>query len=264
MISMENRKNIFWCLILILLPYSLSGFDIPLRFSGRAFLGKYLNSDTSRYNMDASVKLYCTVIEQGPFSFFLDYQDDLDMAHQKGGVSLDPRYAHYYITGGFNYLNKAIYIAGYLIHDCIHDIDYDTPGTPVFNRFRIRIAAPDFHPLLRLKSTKRFIWSIDLGAYPHWKYHGWDINAGGDYRYDILVKSRLSIFKNSLFGVELAPEFHFTWGDTSLYHQHLARLQLYYSNLSRRIGIECSYHLYNNDSIKNPDKLWILSVFVEF
>ncbi len=259
-----QSKNIYKLLTIVIFAFFAYALEIPLSFNGRVFLGKYLNSDTSRYNMDASVKLYCQVLKYKSLSLFINYQDDLDMARQTGGVSLDPRYAHYYITAGLHYFDKIIYIAGYLIHDCIHDIDFDVEGTPVFNRFRLRIASPDNYFIKRLKSNKRFIWSLDLGAYPHWKYHSWDINAGADYHYDLLLRPRFILFKNRLFGIELAPQFHFTRGDTCFYHQHLMRLQLYYKSMTHRIGTELAYHLYNNDPIKNPDKLWISSIFIEF
>jgi len=252
--------------ILVLLSFvcTLSALDLSLEFHGRAFIGKYLNSDTTLYNMDASVDLYCTMVKHKDFSFFMSYRDDLDMAMQTGGVFLDPRYAHYYIVGGFDLLLKRLMVATYFMHDCIHDIDFEVEGTPVFNRFRIQIADPDFHKSNRLHSSKKFIWSVELGSYPHWDYHGWDINAGADYNYEIILKPVVNIFRKNNIGFDMYPTFHITKGDTSYYHQHLFQVNTFYSKNGKRIGLELAYNLLNNDIIKDPDKLWLLSIFVEF
>ena len=259
--------------ISLLLPYLLlNALEIPIDFHGRGYLGKYLNSDTIRYNMDASIDLHCTMIKHKSFSFFMRYRDDLDMAEQRGGVSLDPRYAHYYITGGFDYLTENFLFAFYFMHDCVHDIDYDVEGTPVFNRFRLQFAHADYHPKARYNLLPIIKWSVELGYYPHWKYRGWDINAGADYQYDISVNGIIEVFWPSFFllkrldyGITLEPSFQITRGDTCFYHQHLLRLTAYYAqNPRRRVGLALDYNIWNNDPIKNPDKLWLLSLFVAF
>lgn len=239
--------------------------EIPLEFHGGAFMGKYLNSDTTRYNMDASIDLYCTMLKHNNFSFFIRYQDDLDMAEQKGGVSLDPRYDHYYIVGGFDHLTKNFLFAAYFVHDCIHDIDIEVEGTPVFNRFRLQFASGGCHYSRRLYFRPWFKWSIDLGFYPHWKYHGWDINSGADYKYDVILKLLFNILRKGNYGVNMNPTFHATRGDTCFYHKHTLQLTSYYLTSSiHRIGLELDYNIWHNDPIKSPDKLWILSIFVEF
>ena len=130
----------YYLLSLLLVPFSLAlALEVPLEFHGGGFFGKYLNSDTSRYNLDASFSIYCTTLKHGFFSTYIYYRDDLDMAKQTGGVSVDPRYTHYYIIGGLDYFIHDYVITGYFVHDCIHDIDYDVEGTPVFNRFRLRL-----------------------------------------------------------------------------------------------------------------------------
>jgi|GEM_PF-627471 len=249
---------------LFLLPCFLLGIEVPLEFHGRAFLGKYLNSDTTLYNMDASINIYCTMLRQGNFSFFVRYQDDLDMAEQTGGVSLDPRYAHYYIAGGIDYLTINYLFSMYFMHDCIHDIDYEVEGTPVFNRFRLQITDANLHYSKRLLATKRFLWSVELGFYPHWKYNGWDINAGADYKYEVNLISVFNILRKGKFGIDIDPVFHFTKGYSCFYHQHMLQCKTYYRNNGKRIGLELDYNIWNNDPIKNPDKLWLLSIFVEF
>jgi hypothetical protein len=228
----------------LLLPCLLLGIEVPLEFHGKAFLGKYLNSDTTLYNMEASIGFYCTILRRG--------------------VSLDPRYAHYYIVCGVDYLTTDYLLAGYFMHDCIHDIDYEIEGTPVFNRFRLQIAHADFHYSKRLLTSKRFLWSMELGFYPHWEYHGWDINAGADYKYDMNIKSVFNILRNGNFGVNIDPVFHITKGDSCFYHQHMLQFKTYYRNNGKRIGLELDYNIWNNDPIKDPDKLWLLSIFVEY
>lgn len=250
---------------LLLIPYSiLMSIEIPLEFHGGGMFGKYLNSDTTRFNLDASIEIYCITLRHGPVSTYIHYRDDLDMAEQTGGVSIDPRYVHYYVTGGLDYFLGNYVFTGYFVHDCIHDIDYDVEGTPVFNRFRIRFGPQEFHYSKRLSTTRRFLWSVDLGFYPHWNYHGWDINSGADYQYDVIMKAMFNLYSTHSYGIDVKPSFTVAKGDTTFYHQHLIGLHGYYKKAARRIGLSLDYNLYNNDPIKNTDKLWLLSLYVEF
>jgi hypothetical protein len=240
------------------------GLEVPLDFHGGGFVGKYLNSDTARYNMDASVNVYCTILRHRSFTFFVDYRDDLDMAEQTGGVSLDPRYAHYYITGGFDCAFTSVFTALYFVHDCVHDIDYDVEGTPVFNRFRLQCADINGHPGNRYRGSDCFSWNVEIGFYPHWQYHGWDINAGADYEYEGIASITWECFRYAQIGVAVQPRVHVTKGDSTWYHQHTAGLQAYLTTHGRRIGTELTYNLWNNDPIKDPDRLWLLSLFAAF
>ncbi|MBE0432962.1 hypothetical protein IBX73_05785 [candidate division WOR-3 bacterium] len=258
------RVNRFLHLLLALPFAALSALEIPLDIHGGGFFGKYLNSDTARFNFDASVGIYCTTLRHGPLSTYVFYRDDLDMGEQTGGVSIDPRYAHYYIAAGIDYALYGYVITCYFMHDCIHDIDYDVAGTPVFNRLRLRFAPADFHYATRLKTERKFLWSVDLGFYPHWNYHGWDINSGADYTHDLVLDMRYNLISGSKFGLDFKPSFTIARGDTAFYHQHILRLQTYYKTMSRRIGMSLDYHLFVNDPIKSPDKLWLLSIYLDF
>jgi hypothetical protein len=252
-------------LALMLFPVSLLiALEVPLEFHGGGFMGKYMNSDTIRYNLDASFEIYCTTLRHRNISTYVFYRDDLDMAEQTGGVSIDPRYAHYYIAFGLDYFFSNYVITGYFVHDCIHDIDYDVEGTPVFNRFRLKLAPHDYHYSSRLKTAKRFLWSVDIGYYPHWDYAGWDINSGADYRYDVALNFMFNVVSSDDFGIDLKPRFLFTKGDTTVYHQHRIGLLGYYKKSARRIGLSLDYNLYNNDPLKSPNKLWLFSVYLEF
>ena len=268
--KMDSKTRSFhkfsvFCVLLTLLPCAfLSSIEVPLEFYGSGFFGKYLNSDTIRFNLDASFEIYCTTLRLGPISTYVHYRDDLDMAKQTGGVSIDPRYVHYYIVGGIDYFLHDYLVNAYFVHDCIHDIDYDVEGTPVFNRFRLRFAPKDFHYASRLKTAKRFLWSIDLGYYPHWDWHGWDINSGADYIYDVMLEAMFNFYATDNFGMDIRPSFKVAKGDTMFYHQHVMRLRGYYKKLARRIGLSLEYNLYNNDLNKTPNKLWLLSLYLEF
>ena len=262
---MEKSFNILK-LAIALLGFALiaAGLEVPIEFHGSALLGKYLNPDTIRYNMDASIDLYCMLLKQGPLSFYCNYRDDLDMAEQTGGVSLDPRYAHYYVIIGFDYLFADYFGRLEFSHDCVHDIDIDIEGTPNFNRFFLTLGNKNYHPTKRWINQELIIWKIVLGIYPHWLYHGWDINAGADYQYDIIAQSALTWeFKKSV-NLEIEPVFHIARGDTCLYHSHVARTGINYRPGKSRIGIRLDYNIWNNDPIKNPDELWLLSLFVAF
>lgn len=246
------------------LPHAAAALEFPFDIHGRGLFGKYLNSDTTRFNLDASVYIYCTTLKHGPLSGYVFYRDDLDMAEQTGGVSIDPRYAHYYIAGGMDWALAGHVITGYFMHDCVHDIDHDVEGTPVFNRFRLRFAPADFHYVTRLTTNKKFLWSVELGYYPHWSYHGWDINSGADYTHEIALDLRYNIVGGRRFGLDFRPSFAVTRGDTAFYHDHILRLQSFYKAGARRIGLSLDHFLFTNDPIKSPDKLWLLSIFLEF
>jgi len=255
---MRNKFFLFF------FPLFASAIEFPQEFNGRAFLGKYLNSDTVRYNMDASVQLRCTMIRYNKFSFYMEYRDDLDMAEQKGGVSLDPRYSHYYVTGGFEYQFNKFFSQFSFIHDCIHDIDYEVEGTPVFNRLSFLFASAEYHPAMAIITEKKILWAIGSKLYPHARYHGWDINSGADYQYEFTLDAILKILNNKNFGALINPNFSICRGDTTFYQQYYIKTVLFYKNISRRIGLELKYNIYNNDPIKNPGGLWLLSTFVEF
>ena len=264
---MNTRQMMHTILLicLLLLPCSLLyPIEVPLDLHGRGFFGKYLNSDTLRFNFDASFEIYLNILKHDPLSAYVYYRDDLDMAEQTGGVSIDPRYSHYYIAAGLDYFLTDFVVTGYFVHDCVHDIDYDVEGTPVFNRFRLRLSPDDFHYAARLKTRSKFLWSVDFGYYPTWQYHGWDINSGADYRYDVILDAMYNIYSTENFGVDLRPSFTIAKGDTSFYHRHLLGLQAYYAKSARRFGLSLEYFLYVNDPIKSPDKLWLLSIYSEF
>ncbi len=249
---------------LIVFPLVASAIEFPFEFHGGGFLGKYLNSDTIRYNMDASVRIRSTIIRHYNLSFYINYRDDLDMAEQKGGVSLDPRYAHYYFTAGFEYIIQRYFFQIAFIHDCIHDIDYEVEGTPVFNRLSFVFAPAAYHPAEIIRSRKKFLWATGFKLYPHLKYHGWDINAGADYQCELNLDLVYRFFESKNFGALLNPNFLVCKGDATHYHQHSVRTAIFFQNVDRRIGVDLKYHLYNNDPIKNPGGLWLSSIFLEF
>jgi hypothetical protein len=252
------------CIAVVFSLQCLFSLEIPLEVHGRGFLGKYLNSDTTRYNMDASIDFSCTILRHRNLSLFIRYRDDLDLAQQEGGVSLDPRYAHYYIVVGVDYMTTPLFFSGSFIHDCIHDIDYEVEGTPVFNRFRLQLADAHYHRTKRLETLKRFIWNIEVGFYPHWYYHGWVINFGADYNYEVLLSATFNVMRRNSFGIDIDPRFYVIRGDTSFYHQHVIQVSAFYRSNSKQIGLALDYNIWNDDPIKNPDKLWLLSFFIEF
>ncbi|MEO0128845.1 MAG: hypothetical protein ABIL02_01220 [candidate division WOR-3 bacterium] len=251
-------------LFFLTLSSILCNIDIPLEFNGRVFLGKYLNSDTTRFNMDASAQLRCAMLKYKYLSFYMEYRDDLDMAEQKGGVSLDPRYSHYYVTGGFEYNFSEFFSQLSFIHDCVHDIDYEVEGTPVFNRLSLLFANAAYHPANAIKTEENLLWAFNTKLYPHWRYHGWDVNAGADYQIDFNVDLIYKFFDRKSLGAFTNLNLLVCKGDTTLYHQDFVRINFFYKNFSRRIGFELKYNFYNNDPIKDPGGLWLFSAFVEF
>ena len=269
--NFHTRLPFFRFRIFLLTAYCLlltgsfsSGLELPLDFHGRGMVSKYLNSPSVRYNMDVVVELYCTALRAGNFAFYLNYRDDLEMGLQQGGVSFDPRFGHYYISAGFDYYLKAYFARCYFVHDCVHDVDTLIPGTPVFNRFRLQFGSIETHYSRSAEPSRRFNWNVTLGVYPHIPYHGWDINAGADYNFETILEVSLNLINIRSFRADLNPKLHVTKGDTCLYHQHLVRALAYYHVRGKRIGISFDYNLGNNDPIKNPDKLWLFSTYIEF
>jgi len=259
-------QNKVLCLSLLWPLLFLFGIDIPLDIHGYGIVGRYLNSDTSCYYIDATTDLYGTLLKSTPFLFYIRYRDDLDVSGKpEGGVIFDPQRVHYYIVGGIDYLSSRLLIGGYYMHDCVHQIDYKIEGTPIFNRLKFSLAAVDFHYSRWLKTEKKFLWRLTLGWYPNWQYSGWNINYGADYKADIALETKYNILKKNPFTLDFSTMFHITKADSMYYHQHLGELSCYYlNNSARAIGTKLGYHIFNNDPIKNPNKLWLLSIFVAF
>lgn len=237
---------------------------MPLEFHGGGGISKYLNSRSLRFNLDVVCDLHCVILRHRGFSYYINYRDELDMGRQTGGVTFDPRNVHYAIITGLDHRWPSWFTRFYFVHDCYHDIDRLVDGTPVFNRFRLQAGLRDFHYAQSAAPVSRFAAALTFGLYPHIPYHGWDINAGADFNYDFILEGRASIWRSARFAVDFQPSFHFTRGDSNSYHQHRLRLLGYYRGRDRRLGLSLDYHLYNNDPIKSPDRLWLYSIFIEF
>ncbi len=255
------------CFSLCLLTFAFCpvfALEVPLEFHGSLSAAEYLNSDSDRFNMDVSMDLYVTLLRHEDISLFIRYRDDLEMGEQHSGVTLDPRYTHYYVAFGIDYFYQNLFFSTYYMHDCVHIIDTELDEAPVFNRFRFSLADAHMHRSLRQSTNKRFLWGVELGIYPHIEYNGWDINAGADYEFDLAVNTVFTIWRKGNIGIDFNPVFQIAKGDTSLYHQDVLHLNTFYVVKSARIGLGVTYNLWNNDPIKGPDKLWLLSIYGAF
>ncbi len=258
-------RSIFCLLTFALcLTSSAMALEVPVELHGSLSAAEYLNSDSSRFNMDVSMDVYVTLARHEDISLFVRYRDDLDMGEQHHGITLDPRYTHYYVAFGIDYFREQLLFSTYYMHDCVHLIDAEIDEAPVFNRFRISAADAHMHRSLRQRTKKRFLWSAELGVYPHVQYNGWDINAGADYEFDLTINTTVTLWRTGNFGTDFNPIFQIAKGDTSWYHQDVLHANTYYAAKSGRIGLGISYHLWNNDPIKGPDKLWLLSLYCAF
>jgi hypothetical protein len=248
----------------VVLFSSGEALEVPLDFHGSLSAAEYLNSDSSRFNLDVSIDLYATLLRHNDISLYLRYRDDLDMGEQHKGITLDPRYTHYYIAFGIDYFRQNLLFSTYYMHDCVHIIDTLLDEAPVFNRFKFSVADAHMHRSLRQTTNKRFLWGVELGIYPHIIYNGWDINAGADYEFDLAVNTTFTVWRKGNIGVDFNPVFQIAKGDTSWYHQDVLHLNAFYVTRNARIGLGLIYHLWNNDPIKGPDKLWLLSLYGAF
>ena len=240
--------------------------NFPLDLHGYAFFGKYLNSDTSAYYIDVSTDFYCTLMKYDRLSLFIRYRDDLDVAGwPESGVIFDPQRAHYYMVMGMDYFFSTVLVSGYFMHDCIHFLDHNADGTPIFNRFKLSLGAPDFHYSLQLSTNKKILWRTTFGWYPGWQYHNWAVNYGADYQYDLFFDLVASLLKKSNIAVSINTSLGFAKADSNFYQQHMAQIACsYLSGHGGAIGTSLAYNIYNNDPLKSPDRLWLLSIFFQF
>jgi hypothetical protein len=243
----------------------LAGTEVPLDLHGRGLFAKYLNSDTSRYYLETSVDIYCTMLRSGRFSAYLNYRDDLDVSGGFGGVFFDPRLVHYYMILGGDYEFPEFFVRLSYVHDCIHDIDFAASGKPIFNRFRIQTASGDFHHSRSAGNRKNLLWSLCFTYFAHWQYHGWDISAGADYDYEINARMILGALRKRSFGCDIMPELQLAKGDSVMYHQGRIGTTAYFINDSnRRFCLGLEYNIFNNDVLKRPEGLWRSYISVEF
>lgn len=261
-----NFRRLLSLIGLAALPVFAAGLDFPLDLHGTAGIGKYLNSDTARYFLDLTTDFYCTVLAHEPVSVFIRYRDDLDVAGwPEQGVLFDPQRAHYHIAIGTDAFLGPVLVTGFFMHDCVHRIDSSSGEAPIFNRLKIALGAPDLHYARQTQSRNRLLWRVTAGWYPGWQYHDWSVNAGADYRYDLVVDLRLRVAAKGFLSADFCPSFNFTRSDSASYQQHALELDACLTNRSgRAFGVGLVYNLKNNDPIKSPDRLWLLKAFLSF
>ncbi|HID31912.1 MAG TPA: hypothetical protein EYP24_00855 [bacterium (Candidatus Stahlbacteria)] len=231
---------------------------------GRGFLAKYFPDD-SIYNSDAVIEVKCDILKFGNIRFFIDFRNDLYMGKQPDKpVSLDPRNAHYYLTPGLSMDINDLILTGCIVHDCIHDIDIENPGTPVFNRFRFIIEPGGFN--IRNRSRRvvdQPLWRLMLGSYPRFpSIYAWT-NWGADYKYEMRLDLLTPIVKKNRSYLGLGLSSHvIRREERGFYQRHIIRGEwaLYGSD-----GIFMpfiSYTIYSDDPLRSPGQMGVFGIEV--
>ncbi|RKX69890.1 hypothetical protein DRP53_06745 [candidate division WOR-3 bacterium] len=241
-------------------------FSLLVETHGRGYIAKYIPDD-SLYNSDAAVEVYCDLFQFKALRFFIDYRNELYMGKQPDkAISLDPRLVHYYLTPGFTFDIGDLILTACIVHDCIHDIDVENPGTPVFNRFRLLLEPAAFHLRNRGRDhNSRPLWRLMIGSYPQFpSIYAWT-NWGADYKYEIKLDLLLPIIARSGFRFGLLFSSHaIRRKERNFYQRHVIRTELALYGRRGAFVPFLSYFLYSDDPLKNPDRMSILGIEVIF
>lgn len=233
---------------------------------GRGYMAKYIPDDTL-YNSDASIEVFCDFLRFCKVKVFLDYQNDMYMGKQKDkAISLDPRYAHYYLAPGVTIDINNLILTGCIVHDCLHDIDVENPGTPVFNRFRLLLEPKGFHIRNRSKiKLENPVWRLMLGSYPQipWIY-AWT-NWGADYKYEMKFDFLAPLISRDGFylGVGFSSDV-IKRGQRGFYQRHIIKTELAFYGGNGLFAPFINYHIFSNDPLKNPGGMAIIGIEVTF
>ncbi|HIE06014.1 MAG TPA: hypothetical protein EYP58_04355 [bacterium (Candidatus Stahlbacteria)] len=233
---------------------------------GMGYMAKYFPNDTL-YNSDAAIEVYCDLLKFGRFRIFIDYRDELYMGQQENkAISLDPRYAHYFLTPGVTFDWNDLILTGCIVHDCMHDIDIENPGTPVFNRFRLMIEPEEFHIRNRSqRELKKIGWRLMIGSYPQlpWIY-AWT-NWGADYKYEMQLDLLAPVFSTNRcrlgigFSSNVIKREH-----RGFYQRHIIRSEFAFFGRYGLFSPFISYFIYSDDPLKNPGGMGIFGIEVVF
>jgi hypothetical protein len=248
------------------MPVVVLILSLLIETHGRGYIAKYYPDD-SIYNSDAVVEVYCDIFKFGDFRIFIDFRSDLYMGKQPDKpISLDPRYAHYYITPGLTVDINDLIITGCIVHDCLHDIDVENPGTPVFNRFRLIIELEEFH--IRHRSEQppvRPNWRFMVGSYPEFpSIYAWT-NWGADYKYEMAFEVLIPVINRpkSYLGLDFSSHV-IRRKERNFYQRHNLRGEFAFYGRSGILIPFINYTFYSDDPLTSPGQMGIIGLEIVF
>ena len=264
---------IFFSIFSPFLTYGSWFPDVSLDPCGSVYFGKYTGNN-ERYNLDAGVDVSVSLLNWGKTDFFVEYISNLEMGKQVGNVTFDPRYAHYFINGGFKVEKCGYVFKSYLVHDCKHIIDFPPDSNKVvFNRLKFSVSrnlngfVDRFQIRQVQKSRKRRPrWEFIYGFYPQSKVIDY-LNSKSYYRHDFELRMEypLFLFREEEIFSGIRGRYVISANDPAKYFRELSFLLeavLFKENGTLSLYIE-NIPL-DNDPLKSPKGLSIIGMHYNF
>jgi len=243
--------------------------EISLEPSGSAYIGKY-SSNSERYNVDAGEDILFSLLSWEKIDFFVEYTTNLEMAKQVGNVTLDPRYAHWFIIGGFKLRKGSYLLKSYLVHDCKHIIDFPPDSNKVvFNRLKFSLSKnfsnleqrfqTGFEKEKRLRKPR---WEFIYGFYPQSKVIDY-LNSRPYYHHDFALHLEypLFFFTRAEFFSGIKGTYTISANDPPKYYKDISILiEVSIFRKKGSFGFYIEYFPLSQDPMKSPEGLTISGI----
>jgi len=242
---------------------------LSLKSSGLFYGGKYTGY-SERYNIDAGIDLTTYLLSWEKTDLYIEYISNLEMAKQVGNVTMDPRYAHYFIIGGLRTKLKGYILRSYIVHDCKHIIDFPPDSNKVvFNRLKFAVS----RNLRNLKSrfqvntrknkrARRVSWEAIYGFYPQSKIIDY-LNSRPYYKHDfeITFNYPLAFFNKGEISTVVRGRYTISANTPPRYYRELSFA--IEGCIFNKYGALCLFIKnmpLSNDPLKSPEGLSILGL----
>ena len=243
--------------------------EVSLKPSGSAYFGKY-TGNSERYNLEGGIDILLSTLSWKTSDFFVEYISNLEMARQVGNVSLDPRYSHTFIIGGFRFKKGSYLIKSYLVHDCKHVIDQPPDSNKVvFNRLKFSLShnLSSFRNRFQIRTTKKdrlrkLRWEFIYGFYPKSKVIDY-LNSRPYYHHDfeLTLEYPLFFFANGEILSAFNGRFIISANDPPKYYRDVSLLlEAVFFNERGALSFYIENFPVSEDPIKSPEGLSILGV----
>jgi hypothetical protein len=262
---------------IVLLSTSLSPSSyipkVSLEPSGEGYFGKYTGNN-ERYNLDAGIDIAFTLLTWENTEFYIQYINNLEMARQVGNISLDPRYSHTYIIGGFKFNRYGHTIKTYLVHDCKHIIDMlPDSNKVVFNRLKFSLSKhlsnieEGFQIGMKRENKHRNIrYEFIYGFYPQTEIIDY-LNSRPYYHHDFAIRLEfpLFLFQNQEIFAGFEATYVISANTPPKYYRDVSiLLESDIFNKKGALGIYIEYYPISEDPMKSPQGLSIVGIRYRF